>query len=186
MVAPPRRHSGERRTFSPPPQDTQAPSTSILRDPGMRILSILPILAATLLAAPLAAQDRGTPDAVASIVQPLPVELAPRAIERAAVGPTRGDQLELGLVTGMLVGMAVGGVYRSLTWDDRDCSPLEEECMSREMETVLFALIGGSLGGIIGGGTSYLLNRPRSSRTQGLRVAPAADGGMRVGVMLRH
>jgi hypothetical protein len=152
----------------------------------MRILSILPVLATTLLAAPLTAQGRGTPDAVASIVQPLPVELAPRAIERAGVGATRGDQLELGLVTGMLVGMAVGGVYRSLTYAS-DCAQFEEECMfSREMETVLFALIGGSLGGIIGGGTSYLLNRPRTPRPAPLHVAPAAEGGMRVGLTLRH
>lgn len=153
----------------------------------MRILSILPALAAALLAAPLAAQDRGTPpDAMVSIVPPLPAELAPTSIERAAVGPARGDQLELGLVTGMLVGMAVGGVYRSLTYDEGDCSPLEEECMSREMETVLFALMGGSLGGIIGAGTSYFLNRPRSPRPAPLHVAPAPEGRMRVGVTLRH
>jgi hypothetical protein len=152
----------------------------------MRILLILPILAATLLARPLAAQDRGMPDAVASIIQPLPAELAPRAIEGAAVGPTRGDQLELGLVTGMLVGMAVGGVYRSLTYDDGDCSRLEKECMSREMETVVFALMGGSLGGIIGAGASYFLNRPRTPQPAPFHVAPAAEGGMRVGLTLRH
>lgn len=152
----------------------------------MRILSILPILAATLLAPPLTAQDGGTLDAVTSIIHPLPAKLAPRAIGRAAVGPTRGDQLELGLVTGMLVGMAVGGVYRSLTYDS-DCSRFEEECMfSREMETVLFSLMGGSLGGIIGAGTSYVLNRPRAPRPAPLHVAPAADGGMRVGLTLRH
>lgn len=169
-----------------PPSPPERPPTSILRDPIVRILSILPLLAATLLATPLAAQDRGAMEAVASLLPPLPAELAPTVVDRAAAGPTRGDQLELGLVTGMLVGMAVGGVYRSLTYDS-DCSQFEEECMfSREMETVLFSLMGGSLGGIIGAGTSYFLNRPRTPPAQGLRVAPAAEGGMRVGLTLRH
>ena len=93
--------------------------------------------------------------------------------------------MELGLITGVLVGMTVGGVYGSAAYD---CDVPNDDCLlSREMESMLFSAMGGSLGGIIGMGTSYLLNRrPAPALAAPVGVAPAAQGGMSVGVTLRH
>jgi hypothetical protein len=152
----------------------------------MRCLASI-LAAATLLAAPLAAQERATTD-TAPAAHPLPAALAPSTVERAAVRPPRGfDPLELGLFTGVVVGMTVGGVYGSLTHEDR-CARQGDECMlSREVETGLFAIMGGSVGMLIGAGTSYLLNRPeRAQHPAPLTVAPDAGGALRVELTLRH
>ncbi|HEX6037844.1 hypothetical protein [Longimicrobium sp.] len=153
----------------------------------MRLPSIL-VLAVTLLAAPLAAQEP------APSARPLPTELAPR---RADVGSVRSarwdDHLELGVITGMLVGMTVGGTYGSLTYEDR-CARQEDECMfTRGVETSLFAILGGGLGALIGGGTMALLDhrdsrrRPPAPLTLApLTIVPDATGAMRVEVVLRH
>jgi hypothetical protein len=153
----------------------------------MRIRSMLPVLAAALLAFPLAAQEHAVPQS-ASFVQPLPVELAPRAAERGALRSPLADQMELGLVTGVLVGMGVGVVYRSVTYD-RHCGRLEEDrcLLSREVETMAFSMIGGSLGGLIGVVSSRFLHPGgRAPVAAPVHVVPAAEGGMTVGVTLRH
>jgi hypothetical protein len=152
----------------------------------MRLPSFLIALAVTVLAAPLAAQERATSEPAPSI-QPLPVELAPAAAEPASLRPRRHDPVEMGFITGILVGLTVGGTYGYLTYDER-CARLEGDCMlSRDVETVLFSVIGGSLGSLIGMGTTYLLDRrDRRGGTAPLTVAPDAAGALRVEVTLRH
>lgn len=147
----------------------------------MRIRSILVVVAAAMLAAPLAGQTAPTPPP-----QPLPGPLTPTVIQRTKVRPAWEDHLELGMFTGILVGMTVGGVYGSLTYDSR-CPTLDDCMLAREVDTTIFAIMGGSLGGIIGTGTTFLLNRGKTRETtvSSLDVAPAA-GAMRVGVTLRH
>jgi hypothetical protein len=156
----------------------------------MRLSSIL-IALATLLAAPVAAQEGAVPHAARS-VRPLPAELAPRATEPAERGRAALHPVEIGGLTGMLVGMAVGGIYGSATYDDR-CGDPEDGCtLGRGMDTGVFALIGGSLGGLIGAGTGALLGlRGGGGVDAPLTRAPVtlaliAGGAVRVEVRLRH
>jgi hypothetical protein len=149
----------------------------------MRILSIVAILIAALSASSLAAQDGAMAHAGASI-QPLPEILAPRLISRDA--RTAGlDPIEAGALTGMLVGATLGGVYGAFFADE--CG-VEDGCtLSREVKAVGFVAIGGALGGIIGLGMSYLLNRNATGPDSApVRVEAGAEGGVSVGMRVRH
>jgi hypothetical protein len=149
-----------------------------------------PVIAviATLFASSLAAQARVEGQPTASAIQPLPSVLVPERspadaaeARRAAAGP-----LELGLITGAVVGVATGGVYGAAF--AKECGT-ESDCdLSREYKTMIFAIIGGSLGSIIGAGTSYLLGTrsPPRDGAAPLAVSPNAAGGVNVGVTLRH
>lgn len=147
----------------------------------MRLRSILPFVGILLLASPLAAQQDHAVPHVAPSLQPLPAELAPGKRKHADVRAVQPDPLELGLITGAVVGMAVGGTYRFLTYDT-DRVPTEGcSIMSREMDTLIFSIVGGSLGAVIGGATGYLLGR-----SDAVGVEPAKGGGVRMGVKVRH
>ena len=115
----------------------------------------------------------------------MPDGLTPRGAERATGRAAALEPVEVGLMTGMLAGMVVGGVYGSLTYDGRCGSPEDGCTLARGMDTGVFAIVGGALGGLVGAGTSALLHRRRDRRPAPLTVEPGADGTMRVGVMLR-
>ena len=144
----------------------------------MRLRSILPFVCILLFASPIAAQkDHAEPH----VAPPLPAELVPGKRKDADVRSVQPDALELGLITGAVVGMAVGGTYRYLTYDT-DRVPTDGcSIMSREMETLIFSIVGGSLGGVIGGATGYLLGR-----RDAVSVEPGKGGGVRMGVKVRH
>jgi hypothetical protein len=147
----------------------------------MRIRLILPFAATLLLASPIAAQQDHAAPQVASSLHPLPAELAPGKRKHAYVRAVQPDPLELGLLTGVVVGMVVGGTYRFLTYDT-DRVPTDGcSMMSREMETLIFSIVGGSLGGVIGGATGYLLGR-----RDAVGVEPVPGSGVRMGVKVRH
>lgn len=163
----------------------------------MRRSAILVALVVSLLSIPAAAQTRMMPSA-----RLLPAALVPSPVEpgtrHAALSP-----VEVGGLTGMAVGLVVGGIYGSLTYEDR-CGQPEDGCtLGRGMDTGVFAIIGGSLGGVIGAGTGALLglrggrgdasaHADRAPLTLApltvarLSVVPGTDGAMRVEVRLRH
>jgi hypothetical protein len=149
----------------------------------MRVSPIFAILLAALFASPLAAQDEAMAHASASI-QPLPPILAPRLVS-AEPRSAAMDPIEAGALTGMLVGATLGGLYGAFFADE--CG-VEDGCtLSREVKAVGFVAIGGGLGGIIGLGMSYLLNRNADGPDSApLRVEAGAQGGVSVGMRLRH
>jgi hypothetical protein len=147
----------------------------------MRLRSILPFVGLLLLASPIAAQKDHAEPHVAPSLQPLPAELAPGKRKHADVRSVQPDALELGLITGVVVGMAVGGTYRYLTYDTDRVPTAGCSIMSREMETLIFSIVGGSLGGVIGGATGYLLGR-----RDAVSVEAGKGGGVRMQVKVRH
>jgi hypothetical protein len=147
----------------------------------MRLRSLLSFVGLLLFASPIAAQqDRASPG-VAPSLQPLPAELAPGKRKHVDVRAVQPDGLELGLLTGAVVGMAVGGTYRYVTYDTGRVPSDGCSIMSREMETLIFSIVGGSLGGVIGGATGYLLGR-----RDAVSVEPGKGGGVSMGVKVRH
>jgi hypothetical protein len=138
----------------------------------MRILSILPALATVFVSSTLAAQE----------IRPLPEMLTPGA---ALAVPAEMKPIEVGAITGMVVGATVGGLYGAFV--AKECG-VESDCtLSRGVKTVTFVAIGGGLGGLIGLGTSFLLSwRAPQPEYAPLRIAPTTDGGMSIGVSLRH
>lgn len=129
----------------------------------MRIRALLPLIA--ILAAPPLAGQAG---AASSPIRPLPAMLAPAAATPAIAIDRKAaqDPILLGGVTGMIVGAATGGLYGAFVAEECECE------LAPEYTTVVLAVIGGGLGGIIGALTSAVL--------------PRGDGGTAVGVTLRH
>jgi hypothetical protein len=140
----------------------------------MRILPIVAVLAGVLLAPSLAAQEAASP---------LPALLVPAwEVEAAAQ-----DRAMVGGVTGLLVGMTVGGLYGAFLAEE--CTGEEGGCdLSREMKSMVYGVIGGGLGGLIGLGTSFVLGdgAAPSAASAPIALAPTPDGGLRVGMTLRH
>lgn len=150
----------------------------------MRIPNLIALIAAVVAAAPAAAQPAFRADAVPSI-QPLPAVLAPGGAvpgDGAAMSP---DPIELGMITGVLVGMTTGVAFATFAADrcgiDSDCT------LGPEYKTLIYGIVGGCLGGIIGLGTSFALGGgPGREADSALAVTPLDTGGMSIGVMLRH
>jgi uncharacterized protein YcfJ len=149
----------------------------------MRVSSIFAILIAALFASSLAAQDGATARASTS-TQPLPEALTPRQVSADARSAAM-DPIETGALTGMLVGATLGGLYGAFFADE--CG-VEDDCtLSREVKAVGFVAIGGGLGGIIGLGMSYLLNRNAAGPDSApVRVEGGVEGGVSVGMRVRH
>jgi hypothetical protein len=105
------------------------------------------------------------------------------------VGPgSRGDSLLRGLGVGLLVGTVVGG---GLFYLGSEPDESEYEILSRNEVTAIGAVLGGGAGLVTGGLIGVLTPgsrwrdvplTPRSARApaEGLRIAPAAGGEVRV------
>ncbi|HST59230.1 MAG TPA: hypothetical protein VLK84_11085 [Longimicrobium sp.] len=150
----------------------------------MRIPGFFALIAVTLAALPAAAQPEFRADAVPSI-QPLPAVLVPSGAVPVGGVALSPDAIELGMITGVLVGMTTGVAFATFGADrcgaDSDCT------LGPEYKTLIYGIVGGCLGGIIGLGTSFALGgRPGREADSGLAVLPLDTGGMRVGVTLRH
>lgn len=145
----------------------------------MRIPSFIALVIAALAAVPAAAQPAFRADAVPSI-QPLPALLAPGG----AVPAVSPDAIDLGMITGVLVGMTTGVAFATFAADrcgvDSDCT------LGPEYKTLIYGIIGGCLGGIIGLGTTFALGGRPGQADSALGVTPLDTGGMSVGVTLRH
>jgi hypothetical protein len=150
----------------------------------MRLPPLAAAAAAILIASSANAQDGMPP--VASH-QPLPGLLVPerRLDDSKDARRAAADGLELGLLTGVVVGTVTGGVYGA--GFARECGEESDCTLSREYKTMILAIVGGALGGLIGAGTSYLLGtrNPLGETDAPLAVSSAA-GGVSIGVTLRH
>ncbi len=150
----------------------------------MRIPSFIALIAASLAVAPAAAQPALRAD-VAPSIQPLPAVLAPTGAVPVSGAGMSPDAIELGMITGVLTGMATGVTFAVVAADrcgvDSDCT------LGPEYKTLIYGIVGGCLGGIIGLGTSFALGgRHDREADSGLAIMPLDTGGMRVGVTLRH
>lgn len=145
----------------------------------MRILSIL--LLTAFAAVPATAQS--TFDATRSI-HPLPPTLAPGGEPSTGTSRMAADPMARGLLTGMLVGMTTG-VGFAVTVADR-CG-VESDCtLAPEYKTFVYGVIGGSLGALIGVGTTFLLGEDATPPAEASALTLVPDGdGMRAGVRLR-
>lgn len=93
----------------------------------------------------------------------------------------RSARFITGAFGGVLIGAAAGSVhgYRQLDSCEADC------LLDPRFEVLLFAIMGGSAGGILGGLGGYLWPQ-RSARGAELGVAPSRQGGVAVSLSVRH
>ncbi|WP_420128406.1 hypothetical protein [Longimicrobium sp.] len=148
------------------------------------------LLVATIQATPAAAQVDVIPQQTAAVsaVTPLPAALVPGAPpaedEEAAGFPMRRMFVSTGI--GTLAGAGAGLLVGAITTDG--CQPDESWCiLGWEEEVAIHGVVGAMVGA--GAGAIYgLVTAPGPSRQRSapLTVAPAADGGMHVGLTLRH
>jgi hypothetical protein len=151
------------------------------------------ILAAILLAAThataAAAQTVDSPVYAASAIAPLPASLVPDDVdERAAESASRISVRRVLVSTGVgaLVGAGGGLILGTLVSDG--CGEVESWCLfSREEEIALTtgagAIVGAGIGAIYGIVTG--LGRPARDRAP-VTLVPATNGGVAVGLTLRH
>lgn len=147
------------------------------------------VVAASVHAGAAAAQTEAhLPLQAASAVAPLPASLVPdvegRTDESASRISARGVLVSAGV--GALVGAGAGLVLGGLTSDG--CGETESWCLfSREEEVALAtaagAVIGTGVGAIYGIVTG--LRQPARHRAP-VTLAPATNGGVAVGLTLRH
>ncbi|HYW11277.1 MAG TPA: hypothetical protein VE871_04950 [Longimicrobium sp.] len=147
----------------------------------MRILSFLALIAVALAPVPAAAQAGFRADAS---LQPLPALLAPTGAVPVDGGAMSPDAMELGMITGVLVGMTTGLGFAVFAADR--CG-VESDCtLAPEYKILIYSIIGTTLGGIIGLGTTFALGGRPGHPDAGLAAEPLDTGGMRIGVTLRH
>jgi hypothetical protein len=148
----------------------------------MRIPNFIALVAAVVVAVPAAAQPAFFADADPSLA-PLPAVLAPGGAAPVGGAAMSPDPIELGMITGVLVGMTTGVAFATFAADrcgiDSDCT------LGPEYKTLIYGIVGTCLGGIIGVGTGFALGGRREADSA-LAVTPLDTGGMRVGVTLRH
>jgi len=146
----------------------------------MRIAPVLALPLALLLASSLAAQEADAPT-----LHPHPDLLAPPPASAEAPA-VEMQSIETGGVTGLLVGALLGGLYGAFL---ADACGVEDDCtLSREVKAMSLLAIGSGLGGVIGVGMSLVLRESTAAPAFAapLSVSPAPEGGVRVGVSLRH
>jgi hypothetical protein len=81
----------------------------------------------------------------------------------------------------MLVGAAVGSTYGYYQYNDQQEDPL----YGRGLETILWGVIGGGVGGMLGGAAGYLIP-PRQAQSASVSFNPAPAGGVAVKLTVRR
>jgi hypothetical protein len=151
------------------------------------IIATAALLIAIMQATPAAAQVKVNPQPTAlSAATPLPAELVPEAAPAEAPARISARRVFVSAGIGTLAGAGAGLLVGAITTDG--CQPDESWCiLGWEEEVAIHGFVGAMVGA--GAGAIYgLATAPRHSRRAPapLTVAPAADGGMRVGLTLRH
>ncbi|HEY0019825.1 MAG TPA: hypothetical protein VGC13_26230 [Longimicrobium sp.] len=124
----------------------------------------------------------------ASAIAPLPASLVPDVDERTAAGAPRISVRRVLVSTGVgaLAGAGAGLIIGTLASDG--CGEVEDWCLfSREEEIALTtgagAIVGAGIGALYGIVTG--IRRPARDRAP-VTLVPATNGGVAVGLTLRH
>lgn len=148
------------------------------------------LLVAGIHATPAAAQVQTAqrPLAATSAITPLPASLVPDAAPAADQAESRisARHFLVSVGIGTLVGAGTGLVVGALASDG--CGAQDDWCILSYEEEVAIAGVGGAMVGAAVGAVYGLVTSPRRPRAEPapLTVAPAAAGGVSVGLTLRH
>lgn len=132
--------------------------------------------------------DFDLPTNAASTVAPLPASLVPDADERAAESTSRISVRRVLVSTGvgMLAGAGTGLMLGAMT--SHGCREGEEWCILTREEEIAIAGVAGAMAGAGIGALYGLFSGPRraSAEPAPVSITPAANGGLTVGLTLRH
>ena len=140
-------------------------------------------------AMPAAAQAEVIPQQTpSSAITPLPASLVPDAQPAAEEARARisARRVFVSAGIGTLAGAGAGLLIGAITTDG--CQPDESWCILGWEEEVAIHGVAGAMVGAGIGAVYGLVTSPRQPRpdTRPITVAPAADGGLSVGLTLRH
>ena len=134
---------------------------------------------------PSFAQHRASSSAASEVASGERVSRTWVNTEAGGITDPESDERTVGFATGIFAGALIGGAAGTM-YGIRHLDPCREDCLlSPGFEMVLYAIMGGSTGGVLGGLTGYLWPR-RSADAARVGVHPARTGGVAVSLTIRR